>query len=72
MSNCYEIQVLLIPRLPQALVVTFWGVGGDLHVCVCVPVCLCPYMREGVMLEKRGLNKERGQYNWLQRCQTTQ
>lgn len=69
MSNCYEIQVLLIPRLPQALVVTFWGVGGDLHVCVCV--CLSVY----ALICVKGLcwrNKERGQYNWLQHCQTTQ
>ena len=44
MSHYYEDQLLLIPRLSQSLVVTFWGVGGDLYVCVCVCVCVCVSM----------------------------
>lgn len=66
MSHYYEFQVLLIPRLPQSLVVTFRGVGGDLYACVrarvCARVCVCrcPYMREGGLLEKEKVWTKKG------------
>ena len=58
-SHYYEFQVLLIPRLLQSLVVTLWGVGGDLYACVwlCVCVLICV---KGVCWRKEVCTKKGG------------